>query len=533
MDVVVERMIVPTTYCVLAVIGIFGNGLVIYVMTFFVKTKSVTDVYVTNLSIADLLFVSTLPFWAHELFWDNWIFGDALCKILSAVSFFNMYGSIFFLTAMGLDRWLAVVQAVQSRKTRTVRRAWINTGIVWTVCLIFTIFPLAFRNTLVLGEDRERCAWIFPNNFRSQLNVVYALSRTLIGFVIPLSIILYCYISILVFMRKRSKNKGKKYKGLSRITKMVALVIICFVIAWLPNQVTNFTHFMSLVGLFRYCPTPTAIDVNATQTIGSSDHFISSGWGFNETTTENFDQGKISSKLEITQTAMYSTPRYRTSHLNPISETTTIYLSNNVLTTSMDHTTESGNFAEKIPEEKESSQALCIKTIRCIHMVTVCLGFANSVMNPIIYACVGSALRTQVSKALGCFTLKQNFSGRSVIRSRTLSTYFRSNADGSERTKQRRGVLSENQMTSGKRRDSSLKTFDRTSDHGSVFHATSRLMTRDDSGKNCIRSIQIDNKEDRLQTANNPETMLLRSYDESEPSEELFGGVWVGGTNQI
>lgn len=42
---------------------------------------SVTDLYVTNLAVADILLLIMLPFYSIELAFDEWYFGQILCKV--------------------------------------------------------------------------------------------------------------------------------------------------------------------------------------------------------------------------------------------------------------------------------------------------------------------------------------------------------------------------------------------------------------------------------------------------------------------
>lgn len=60
---------------------------------------------------------------------------------------------------------------------------------------------------------RTGCVWDFPEDYRNTLNLVYSISRMLIGFVIPLGVICFCYFNIILFLRKRNKMFKKNFKG--------------------------------------------------------------------------------------------------------------------------------------------------------------------------------------------------------------------------------------------------------------------------------------------------------------------------------
>lgn len=55
----------PTLYSLVFLLGLTGNTLVVLVLLNYKRLKSMTDIYVLNLAISDLLFVLGLPFWSY------------------------------------------------------------------------------------------------------------------------------------------------------------------------------------------------------------------------------------------------------------------------------------------------------------------------------------------------------------------------------------------------------------------------------------------------------------------------------------
>lgn len=108
------KIILPSLCIVICMLGLCGNGLVIFcsmflnsnsktctgrshhatLASFFIYAYGCLDVYVANLAIADFIFVSTIPFWAFDLMQDEWIFGNAACRVFSYITFLNMCSSI-------------------------------------------------------------------------------------------------------------------------------------------------------------------------------------------------------------------------------------------------------------------------------------------------------------------------------------------------------------------------------------------------------------------------------------------------------
>ncbi|CBY33783.1 unnamed protein product [Oikopleura dioica] len=90
-----KQIVLPSLCIVICMLGLCGNGLVIFCSMFLnSSSKTCTDVYVANLAVADFIFVSTIPFWAFDLIQDEWIFGNAACRMFSYITFLNMSSSI-------------------------------------------------------------------------------------------------------------------------------------------------------------------------------------------------------------------------------------------------------------------------------------------------------------------------------------------------------------------------------------------------------------------------------------------------------
>ncbi|KAK5925868.1 hypothetical protein CgunFtcFv8_021489 [Champsocephalus gunnari] len=64
-------------------------------------------VYIVNLALADLLYLSTIPFVVCTYFAHDWLFGEAGCRILLSLDLLTMHASVFILVAMSLERYRA------------------------------------------------------------------------------------------------------------------------------------------------------------------------------------------------------------------------------------------------------------------------------------------------------------------------------------------------------------------------------------------------------------------------------------------
>ena len=88
-----ENILVPIIFSVLIVVGVLGNGLVIYVMLRHGE-RTTTNCYVVNLAITDMaLIVFVIPFTMMFYVFPDWIFGNFMCK----ATMYTIYVSRLFL----------------------------------------------------------------------------------------------------------------------------------------------------------------------------------------------------------------------------------------------------------------------------------------------------------------------------------------------------------------------------------------------------------------------------------------------------
>lgn len=94
----------PMIYGVLCSVGVVANGLVIYAVKV-CKKKMVSDVYVLNLAIADMLFLLVMPFNIHQLVRDRqWVFGNFMCKAVVVVDVSTQFTTVGIVTVLCIDR---------------------------------------------------------------------------------------------------------------------------------------------------------------------------------------------------------------------------------------------------------------------------------------------------------------------------------------------------------------------------------------------------------------------------------------------
>lgn len=265
--------LVPIVYGCNFVIGIVGNSMVVAVIYCYMKLKTVANIFVLNLAVSDLTFLITLPMWAtFTATGYHWPFGGFLCKASAGLVIFNLYTSIFFLTALSIDRYLAIVHPVRSRRFRTVVYARITCVVIWLFAFVLSV-PVAltrdvhnitdFNNTVcgILHQTAENAVQL------KRLLLAIGLMKSLLGFLVPFIIIITCYCLIgRALLGARHIQKSSRSRD-DEVLRMLAAAVLAFFLCWAPHQVFHLMQLLTQLILEENCAILEIIDTAMPFTI--------------------------------------------------------------------------------------------------------------------------------------------------------------------------------------------------------------------------------------------------------------------------
>ncbi|KAM9291907.1 B2 bradykinin receptor [Morus bassanus] len=221
------------------ILGAIENSFVLTVLCFHKSCCTVAEIYLANMALADLMLVSALPFWAINISTNfQWPFGLFLCKAVNIMSNMNFYSSIYFLTLVSIDRYLALVKTMSlGRMRQTVCAKW-NCFVVWTCALLICSPTMLFRKLQYYKEyNITACGLVYPASYWEPANNCLL---NIVGFVIPLTVISYCTVQIIKALRSSELRKLKLVQTERRATMLVLSVLLLFIASWLPFQISTF-----------------------------------------------------------------------------------------------------------------------------------------------------------------------------------------------------------------------------------------------------------------------------------------------------
>lgn len=245
-------VLIPLIYVTVCIVGLIGNTLVIHIVLRYSQAESVTNIYILNLAIADELFMLGLPFLAVQNALLSWPFGSLMCRLVMTVDAINQFTSIFCLTVMSIDRYLAVVHPLRSSRWRQPRVAKAVNATVWAVSFVVVLPVVAFADVL---QDDGNCSIVWPEP-AEVWKATFIIYTATVGFFGPLTVICLCYLLIVVKVRSSGRrvrvSSLRRRKSERKITRMVVIVVAVFVFCWLPFYVLNMVNLLVLLpGEFR------------------------------------------------------------------------------------------------------------------------------------------------------------------------------------------------------------------------------------------------------------------------------------------
>ncbi|XP_005444701.2 leukotriene B4 receptor 1-like [Falco biarmicus] len=232
--------IVRSVVCIILslsfIIGTPGNCIVIWTVCTKMKKVSPSVLLILNLAIADVLVLITLPVWIYS-FADSWVFGVIFCKILVFIIYCSMYASIFLITALSLERLMAVFYPFTIQRYKTKEKISLIMFLIWFLSITFGVSVIPFQET---EETNGRLLCTCRNYSSNRQKVSYLLLETLAGFVIPFLIICTCYVCV---ARRISRMT---YQSKQRSERLIASIVVAFILCWFPHHLFNILDIISI-----------------------------------------------------------------------------------------------------------------------------------------------------------------------------------------------------------------------------------------------------------------------------------------------
>ncbi|KAJ8984429.1 hypothetical protein NQ317_012492, partial [Molorchus minor] len=222
---------------IIMVVGVLGNSLTIMALLRYSKLRTVAAAFIASLCISDLLFCFlVLPFASSQFFHGTWIHGHVLCIMIPTLRYGSVGVSLLSIASISINRLILIAWPHLYQKIYTKLKVAIYITLTW--CFSYGLqIPtlLGIWGTYGMDEKLGTCSIKEDKRGHSSKTILFA-----VGFALPCVIIVISYANIYWVVRTSHKrlqqhNTGNKYKRSEmKITKMVLVIFVCFVVCYLP-----------------------------------------------------------------------------------------------------------------------------------------------------------------------------------------------------------------------------------------------------------------------------------------------------------
>ncbi|XP_051801676.1 B2 bradykinin receptor-like [Acanthochromis polyacanthus] len=243
--------VIPVYILIISVLGILLNVFVLVVFWLHKKACTVAEIYLSNLAAADLFLMSPFLILAviagtkYDL--HN---SKIMCKLIIFSVSMNVYCSIIILALVSIDRYLALVHPLTDGRTRTPFHAKVACVLVWGVCFLLNVPVLIYREVV---HDPEGNFTTCDFNFPSPSMFLAFEAFSVFIFFIPAFIISFCTLKIVNALSGTLKKRLNAQKKEQKATTLVLVVLLAFLICWVPVYVVSILDLLSRVNVLNGC----------------------------------------------------------------------------------------------------------------------------------------------------------------------------------------------------------------------------------------------------------------------------------------
>ncbi|XP_075389543.1 neuropeptide FF receptor 1 [Tenrec ecaudatus] len=239
-------------YVLIFLLCMVGNGLVCFTVLKNRHMRTVTNMFILNLAVSDLLVgIFCMPTTLVDNLITGWPFDNATCKMSGLVQGMSVSASVFTLVAIAVERFRCIVHPF--REKLTLRKALVTIAVIWALALLI-MCPSAITLTVTREEHHfmvdahqrsyplYSCWEAWPDRRMRRVYTTVLFSHIYLA---PLGLIVVMYARIarkLVQAPGPARDAGEEAaaegrrtcRRRARVVHMLVMVALVFSLSWLP-----------------------------------------------------------------------------------------------------------------------------------------------------------------------------------------------------------------------------------------------------------------------------------------------------------
>ncbi|XP_070701918.1 G-protein coupled receptor 55 [Pempheris klunzingeri] len=239
-------------YVPIFVIGLILNVAALFVFCIILRKWTESTIYMTSLALMDMLLLFPLPFKMHATnhLWPATF--QPLCSVLESLYFVGIYGSIYIIMCIAVDRWVAICHPFKAKQLRSPKAALGTCMGVWVLVLL-AISPTIYRFREA-GATDFHCFHRFSKKGWSP-KVIICLQ--VFGFLLPALVVVYCSMQTIWALQL----SGQRSPQSRACVKIIYSSLSAFLFPFTPSHLGILLQFLVHQGVIEDCGTKTRISL--------------------------------------------------------------------------------------------------------------------------------------------------------------------------------------------------------------------------------------------------------------------------------
>ena len=237
-----EAYVVPILFGVIFVVGLVGNGTLIYTVIRNREMRTVPNIFIVSLALGDLLLILvSVPFTATIYTFSSWPYGEFVCKLNEFLQTLSLGVSVFTLTALSSDRYTVIVFPMRVHQESATRRTIAVAVGIWALACVLAIPDVVTSHiTWNYCEVYPVAAtWYIAARVIGHLCIYFILPVTIIAvfYILMARVLVKSYQKMPMDAKVTSTQAGRQMAARKKVAKVVLSFVLVFIICWLPRHV--------------------------------------------------------------------------------------------------------------------------------------------------------------------------------------------------------------------------------------------------------------------------------------------------------
>ncbi|KAG9262946.1 substance-P receptor-like [Astyanax mexicanus] len=230
----------------MVLVSVVGNAVVIWIIVAHKRMRTVTNYFLVNLAFAEasMSAFNTVINFIYSVH-NEWYFGSGYCRFHNFFPIAAVFASIYSMTAIALDRYMAIIHPLQQRLSSAETKLVV--GVIWVLAFLLA-FPQYYYSSTAQLPGRVVCFIDWPEYSVWDFKQMYYVCVAVLIYFLPLLVMgcAYLVVGCTLWASEIPGDSSDRYReqlnAKRKVVKMMIVVVCTFAVCWLPYHVYFLLH---------------------------------------------------------------------------------------------------------------------------------------------------------------------------------------------------------------------------------------------------------------------------------------------------